>query len=62
MRYSYIESNQSQTTLLGQLWLVSVIHWPFCPAFLSCLRYMICFFVQINMDGWIRHGLYPRRL
>ena len=23
---------------------------------------MICFLVQINMDGWIRHGLYPRHL
>jgi len=24
-------------------------------AFLFCLRYMICFLVQINMDGWKLH-------
>jgi len=33
---------------------VSVIHLPFCPAsVLFVLSYMICFLVQINMDGWM---------
>jgi len=30
---------------------VSVIHWPFCPAFLSCLRYDL--FLGANKHGWM---------
>ena len=33
---------------------MSVMHWPFCPAFISCCYRHVFYFVQINMDGrWI---------
>jgi len=31
---------------------MSVMHWPFCPAFISCCYQHVFYFVQINMDGW----------
>ena len=32
--------------------VMSVMHWPFCPAFISCCYQHVFYFVQINMDGW----------
>ena len=32
---------------------MSVMHWPFCPAFISCCYQHVFYFVQINMDGWM---------
>jgi len=36
--------------------VMSVMHWPFCPAFISCCYQHVFYFVQINMDGWICDG------
>ena len=35
---------------------MSVMHWPFCPAFISCCYQHVFYFVQINMDGWMEGG------
>jgi len=32
---------------------MSVMHLPFCPAFISCCYQHVFYFVQINMDGWM---------
>jgi len=32
---------------------MSVMHWPFCPAIISCCYQHVFYFVQINMDGWM---------
>jgi len=32
---------------------MSVMHRPFCPAFISRCYQHVFYFVQINMDGWI---------
>ena len=33
---------------------MSVMHWPFCPAFISCCYQHVFYFVQINMDGSVQ--------